>query len=154
MKKLPAQYKLISKRAVKETASIPASWSAVSSSLIARDIAMFLWDKETIEVNEHFAVMYMNTRAKVVGWAIISEGGSCGTVVDIKNIFTIGLLIGAQSIICFHNHPSGSLNPSNQDREITQKIKKAGEVMEMNLLDHIILASDKDYYSFADNGAL
>jgi DNA repair protein RadC len=154
MKKPANQYKLISKRAVVETAQVPESLSKIISSKNARDLALALWDMDTIEVSEHFAVAYMNRKNKVVGWSLISTGGSTGTVVDIKNVFTIGLLIGAQSLICFHNHPSGSTEPSRDDISITKKIKDAGAALDMCLLDHLILAPLGDYYSFADSGML
>ncbi len=83
----------------------------------------------------------------------ISEGGTSGTVVDPKKIFKMGLLRQASSIILCHNHPSGNLKPSEADIKITKKIKEAGDIMDIKVLDHIIV-SETSYYSFADEGII
>ena len=83
----------------------------------------------------------------------ISEGGVSGTVVDPKKIFKIALDNHASSIIVGHNHPSGNIQPSDADQKITQKIKNAGVLLDIALLDHIIIGNDQ-YYSFSDEGAL
>ena len=80
-------------------------------------------------------------------------GGVAGTVVDPKMIFKIALQHLTSNLIIAHNHPSGNLIPSNADKTITEKIKKAAVLLEMTLMDHVIIADNK-YYSFADNGML
>ena len=79
----------------------------------------------------------------------MSSGGLTGTVVDQKIILKKALLYLASSIILVHNHPSGNLKPSLADKKVTQKIKSACEMLEINLLDHLIIAGNA-YYSFAD----
>ena len=81
----------------------------------------------------------------------LSQGGVSGTVTDVRIAMKKAVECLASGIILCHNHPSGNLNPSEADTKITQKIKEAGAFMDIQLLDHLII-SEKDYYSFADNG--
>ncbi len=83
----------------------------------------------------------------------LSQGGISGTVTDVRIVMKKAVESLASGIIVCHNHPSGNLNPSESDTRITQKIKDAGNLMDIQLLDHLII-SGKDYYSFADNGLL
>jgi DNA repair protein RadC len=83
----------------------------------------------------------------------LSQGGISGTVTDVRIVMKKAIECLASGIIVCHNHPSGNLNPSDSDTKITQKIKEAGNLMDIQLLDHLII-SEKDYYSFADNGIL
>lgn len=99
--------------------------------------------------HEEFWVIYLNRANVVLRKEKISSGGVSGTVVDNKIILKKALLNLASSIILVHNHPSGSLNPSIQDKKVTQKMKSACELLEINLLDHLIIAGNS-YYSFAD----
>ena len=84
---------------------------------------------------------------------ILSQGGIAGTVVDLKLLFSVALKCVASGIIIFHNHPSGTTIPSTSDIKLTNKIKQAGEMLDIKLLDHIILTK-KGYYSFADEGKI
>jgi DNA repair protein RadC len=72
----------------------------------------------------------------------------------VRLIFQAAIKSNASGIIVCHNHPSGNLNPSESDTKLTQKIKEAGNLMDIQLLDHLILTTDDNYYSFADNGLL
>jgi len=83
----------------------------------------------------------------------LSQGGLSGTVTDVRIVMKKAIEYLASGIIICHNHPSGNLNPSDSDNKITQKIKEAGILMDIQLLDHLIIA-EKDYFSFADNGLL
>jgi len=83
----------------------------------------------------------------------ISKGGISGTVTDVRIVLKSAVLNTASGMIVAHNHPSGNLSPSDSDIKITQKIKEAGLLLDVQLLDHLIMAGT-DYYSFADNGAL
>lgn len=83
----------------------------------------------------------------------ISKGGVTGTVVDLRILFKLALEKNATAVILVHNHPSGKLQPSEADLAITKKIKEAGKIMDINILDHFII-TEYDYYSFADNGLL
>lgn len=102
---------------------------------------------------EAFYILLLNRANKVNKAVIISEGGLSGTVVDPKKIFKIALENNASSIILCHNHPSGNILPSDQDIKITKKLKNAGEMLDLPILDHIILGED-NYYSFADESKL
>ena len=99
--------------------------------------------------HEEFWVLYLNRANVVLRKEKISSGGVAGTIVDNKIILKKALLNLASSIILVHNHPSGNLNPSIQDKKVTQKMKSACELLEINLLDHLIIAGNS-YYSFAD----
>jgi DNA repair protein RadC len=102
---------------------------------------------------EEFWMIMLNKANKVLAKVKISEGGISGTVVDPKKIFKIALDHHASSIILGHNHPSGNIQPSEPDHKITKKIKDAGMMLDMAVLDHIIVGDEK-YYSFADEGTL
>jgi DNA repair protein RadC len=84
----------------------------------------------------------------------VSKGGLSGTVTDVRLIFRGAIKANASGIIICHNHPSGNLNPSESDTKIINKIKEVGKLMDIQLLDHLILTMDGNYYSFADNGLL
>jgi DNA repair protein RadC len=103
--------------------------------------------------NEEFWVMYLNRANKILSAQKISQGGITGTVADIRLILKSALDHFACSIILCHNHPSGSLAPSHEDKSLTQKIKQAGQILDISTLDHVII-SDSGYYSFADEGIL
>jgi DNA repair protein RadC len=102
---------------------------------------------------ESFWIILLNKANKVVRKCVISEGGVSGTVVDPKKIYKIALDQHASSIILGHNHPSGNVQPSEADQKITKKVKDAGQMLDVAVLDHLIIGDDK-YYSFADEGTL
>jgi DNA repair protein RadC len=99
--------------------------------------------------HEEFWVLYLDNSNKVINRYQVSKGGMTSTVVDSRIIFKKALLSCAVAIILSHNHPSGSLRPSEQDKALTNKIKEASAFMDIKLLDHIIV-TDKSYFSFAD----
>lgn len=102
---------------------------------------------------EEFWVLYLNQANLVIHKEKISKGGISQTAVDIRVILKIALEEMATGIILAHNHPSGNLRPSKSDYMITEKIKKAAEVLDLNVLDHLIV-TQKSYFSFADEGEL
>ena len=102
---------------------------------------------------EEFWILLLNRANRVIRKCCIGEGGLSGVVVDPKKIFKIALDHHASSIILGHNHPSGIANPSEADNKVTQKVKNAGLMLDIAVLDHVIIG-DTDYYSYADNGAL
>lgn len=103
--------------------------------------------------HEEFWILFLNRSNKVINRIRISQGGVSGTVTDVRMIMKKAIELLSSGIIVCHNHPSGNLNPSESDTKITQKIKEAGNLMDIQLLDHLIV-TDKAYYSFADNGML
>lgn len=102
---------------------------------------------------EVFAVVFLNRALKVKNYKIISRGGLTGTVADPRVILKHAIDEGATSIILSHNHPSGSLNPSRADKELTFKIKQAASFLDIIVSDHIIVG-DEGYFSFADEGLI
>lgn len=103
--------------------------------------------------HEEFWILLLNRANKVISKERVSIGGVAGTVVDAKIIFRKALETLASGIILCHNHPSGNLHPSKADLEITKKLKQAGSFLEINVLDHLIIA-ENSYFSFADEGKL
>lgn len=101
---------------------------------------------------EHFDVLLLNQAFRVIKRVNISTGGIDNTTVDVRLIMKHCLLNNATVLACVHNHPSGSLKPSKEDEDITSKIKRAGELLNIRLLDHVIIGDT--YYSFHDNGKL
>ncbi|MGA1977415.1 MAG: DNA repair protein RadC [Bacteroidales bacterium] len=104
-------------------------------------------------LHEEFWILFLNRSNRVISRMKLSQGGVSGTVTDVRMVMKKAIEYLASGIIVCHNHPSGNLNPSESDAKITQKIKEAGSLMDIQLLDHLII-SEKDYYSFADNGLL
>ena len=102
---------------------------------------------------EEFWILFLNRSNRVINRMKLSQGGVSGTVTDVRMVMKRAIEYLASGIIVCHNHPSGNLNPSESDTKITQKIKEAGTLMDIQLLDHLII-TDKEYYSFADNGII
>ncbi len=125
----------------------------ISSSLDAVEVFREIFNKDTFNWHEEMILLCLNNSNKVVGFYKISSGGITGTVVDVRMIFTIALKTLATSIMVAHNHPSGQLTPSESDKQITKKLKNAGDFLDIKLLDHLIL-TDTAYLSFADEGLL
>ncbi len=102
-------------------------------------------------LHEEFWVLMLNKANKVINKNLISKGGQAGTVVDPKIIFKAALEHNAASILLAHNHPSGNLKPSQADLDLTKKLKAAGKLLDITVLDHLIFAGNS-YISFADEG--
>jgi DNA repair protein RadC len=111
------------------------------------------WDIGKISLVEQFKIILLNRAHKVLGILHLSSGGMTATVADVRLIFAAAIKASAVSIVLAHNHPSGSLKPSQADMELTQKIKLAGNVLDVVLLDHLIISSE-GFFSFADEGML
>lgn len=103
--------------------------------------------------HEVFCVLYLNQANRLLRHEIISSGGLTGTVADIRIILKNALLYNANQLIVAHNHPSGNLQPSNADKELTRKLKEAASNMDIKLLDHLIVAG-VSYLSFSDDGMM
>lgn len=101
--------------------------------------------------HEEFWVIFLNNSSKIISKAQLSKGGITGTIVDVRLVFKLALENRATGLILCHNHPSGSLVPSEADKQITNKLKLAGESLDVKVLDHLIITETK-YYSFADEG--
>jgi len=131
----------------------PSLRPKINHSKDAYQLLLASWDDTRIELLEQFKVMFTNRAHKVLGIFEVSTGGVSGTVADPKLIFAAAIKAMATGLILSHNHPSGNLQPSQADIDLTRKIKDAGKLLEIQLLDHIILTSE-GYYSFADEGPI
>lgn len=125
----------------------------IKDSLDAYRILCNNWS-EQIGLVEEFMILLLDRSNRVMGIYPVSVGGIAATVVDPKIIFAAALKGRASAIILAHNHPSGSLKPSQADKEITQKLKQGGELLDTPILDHLILLPDGGYFSFADEGLI
>tara|TARA_R100000789_G_scaffold13145_1_gene16889 strand:+ start:323 stop:772 length:450 start_codon:yes stop_codon:yes gene_type:complete len=126
----------------------------INSSVDAAELLFKTWNKNHIGIHECFKVILLNNANRVKGIFEVSTGGITGTLVDVRILFAVVLKSLTVSLILAHNHPSGTLKPSEADKRITEKIKKAGELLDIKTLDHIILTPDGDYFSFADKALL
>jgi DNA repair protein RadC len=117
------------------------------------DVARFLQARFADLPNEVFAVLFLNQANRIIHFETISSGGLTGTVADPRIILKKALEERAVSIILCHNHPSGNLQPSRADRDLTEKIRDAARLFDIKLLDHVIV-SPEGYMSFADDGLL
>jgi len=143
-----AEIELVYKSKVKASAR-----PQITSSKSAYEVLLKAWDENKIEFVEQFKVLLLNRANKVLGIYEVSTGGITGTVADPRLIFVAALKSNSCSMILSHNHPSGNLKPSRQDKELTSKIKQAGELLDIKVLDHLIVTNEA-YYSFADEGIL
>lgn len=109
------------------------------------------WDHNKLEFIEEFKVMLINRANQVLGIYKASQGGTCGTVLDVKLVFAAAIKANACGIILAHNHPSGQLIASSQDKLLTEQMKKAGELLDITVMDHFIITLE-GYYSFVDDG--
>ncbi|MFH7010399.1 JAB domain-containing protein [Flavobacterium sp. FlaQc-52] len=125
----------------------------IKSSNDAYKLILSTWDYNKIEFFEQFKVLLLNQAHKALGIYEISSGGIAGTVVDIRLIFSAALKANATSLMMIHNHPSGNLTASEADKQVTRKVKEAGRLLDITLLDSLIITTES-YYSFADEGAL
>jgi DNA repair protein RadC len=119
----------------------------------SRDIYALLAPKLVDLDHEEFHILLLSRSHKVKDQICISRGGISGTVVDQRLIFKPALEKLASAIVLCHNHPSGTLRPSEQDKRLTQKLVKSGTILDIPILDHLIF-TDEGYYSFADEGLL
>jgi DNA repair protein RadC len=110
--------------------------------------------EDTIALHETFVVGYLNRANRLIGVYELSKGGITGTVADPRLVLSVALKTAATGIILAHNHPSGNLQPSSQDKDITKKIQEACKLLDITLLDHLIVVADDAFYSFADEGQL
>jgi len=137
-------------KSFRKRALIKKDLNQIRCSSDARDLILpFLADL----THEEFFCIFLNRANKVIKIDQLSKGGISGTVTDVRLLFKNAVLLTASGVIVAHNHPSGNLNPSESDVKITKKIKEAGNLLDIQLLDHLIIY-DSDYYSFADNGVL
>ena len=144
MQKL-AEIQLSYKPSLKDSPTIQSSHDAYVS-------LMDYYPEDTIGLQERFVVLYLNNANRVIGAQVLSIGGITSTVADIRLVYATALKVMASGIIVSHNHPSYLLRPSEQDKRLTNKLKEAGEILDIKLLDHLIISPNNDYLSFSDEG--
>ena len=125
----------------------------VQTSLDAYNLLINNHDDDTIDYKETFKVLYLNQASQVVGCFTLSQGGITSTCVDVRNILQGALLTNAVAMVLAHNHPSGNTRPSREDDKITNQVSKAGELLNIKVLDHIIFTRE-DFYSYGDEGRI
>ncbi|MGC6413324.1 MAG: JAB domain-containing protein [Bacteroidia bacterium] len=126
----------------------------IRSSKDAYNVLRNVFDNNQIGIREEFVALYLDRSNKVIGSYTGFKGGITGVVVDPRIVFSIALKCLAVSIVIAHNHPSGNLTPSHEDREVTTKIKEGGRFLDIHLLDHLILNPEGEYFSFSDDGLI
>jgi DNA repair protein RadC len=123
----------------------------------SEDVYFYLlkfFPEDTIALHETFVVGYLNRANRLIGVYELSKGGITGTVADPRLVLSIALKTAATGVVLCHNHPSGNLQPSSADIEITKKIDSACKFLDIKLIDHIIISPTGEFYSFIDEGVL
>ena len=113
-------------------------------------VKSFLIDSD----REKFIVACLDTKNQPVNIQVVSIGSLNSAIVHPREVFKIAVLSNASSIICFHNHPSGNINPSGEDENITRRLKECGEILGIGLVDHIIVGDNDTYFSFKENNKI
>jgi DNA repair protein RadC len=124
----------------------------ITTSKEGEEIFRSIWS-DSMELREEFYILLLNRANRVKGYYRVSEGGTAGTVVDPKLVFSVALKCQASALMLAHNHPSGNLQPSEADLRLTKNLIAGGKVLEISVLDHLILTSE-NFYSFADEGVM
>jgi DNA repair protein RadC len=111
--------------------------------------------KELLELdespNEKFAIFALNTKNEIVGVHVVHQGTLNSSIVHPRDVFQRAILNNAASIICFHNHPSGDPTPTKEDVDVTRRLVKAGEILGIQVLDHIIVGEER-FISLKEKG--
>lgn len=137
---------------VKESAKIyDLDTAVIRGPQDARDVIVKVLDMENLP-NEHFVMLSLNTKNKVVGVHTIFVGSLNSSIVHPREIFQRALLNNSASIVVFHNHPSGDPTPSREDIEVTKRLEQAGEIIGIEVLDHIIIGDEGRYTSLREKG--
>lgn len=120
--------------------------SSMSAYTLLRD---YIWDFDSIDVEESLYVVFLNPKNKLIGFSLISIGTLTNCTVDVAKIVKLALLCNATQIIVSHNHPSGNREPSKADEIVTERLSDALSLFNIGLIDHIIITKN-NFYSFAD----
>ena len=118
-----------------------------------QDVADFLMPRLRYAAKEQFVVILLNSKNKVIGTEVVSEGSLSSSVVHPREVFAPAMLHHAAAIMVAHNHPSGDPKPSFEDEEVTRMLSRSGKVLGIPMIDHVIIG-DGNYYSFLENEAL
>lgn len=125
----------------------------VKTSRDAYNLFIQSWDHNKIDLLEEFKILLLDRNNACMGISNIAQGGVSACIVDPKIIFSTALKAKASGIILAHNHPSGNLNPSQNDLDLTAKLSSGAKLLEMAILDHLIV-TDFGYHSMSDEGTM
>jgi DNA repair protein RadC len=117
------------------------------------DAARFLLPRFGTKPLEEFGVLVLDTRNRLKQLQVVSTGSLNGSLVHPREVFREATILQAAALVAFHNHPSGDPTPSREDRELTSRLSRAGKILGIDLLDHVIVASGR-YWSFKERGEL
>ncbi|AXU73221.1 TPA: DNA repair protein RadC [Clostridioides difficile] len=147
-KKIPAKrVDIVSLKLVKESSVLYETRKISNPYDAYRLVKNFLVDSD----REKFVVVYLDTKNQPVSIEIVSIGTVNSAMVHPREVFKVAVLSNASKIICFHNHPSGNTNFSKEDEVITKRLQKCGEILGIELVDHIVVGDDDKYFSFKEN---
>lgn len=119
----------------------------------ASDVAMFVRTILTDNSREHFVAMFLDAMHQVAAYSVVSIGIANSAPVTPREVYQRAIVAGAISIVVAHNHPSGSTLPSDEDHKVTKRLFESGVLLGIKLLDHVVV-TDKEHYSFSENGVL
>lgn len=141
---------IVSLKIVKES-SVLYETRKISNPYDAYKLAKdFLIDSD----REKFIVACLNTKNQPVNMQVVSIGSLNSAIVHPREVFKVAMLSNASNIICFHNHPSGNIDPSVEDENITRRLKECGDILGIGLVDHIIVGDNDTYFSFKENNKI
>jgi len=121
--------------------------------LSARDVSEYMAGRVPDETKEHLFVLHLNTKNRVIRHDIVSVGTLNASLIHPREVFKSAIRESAHAIILVHNHPSGDVDPSNADRQVTEILKKAGGILQIELLDHVIVGKE-NWFSFREHSLL
>lgn len=147
-KKIPAKrVGIVSLKLVKESSVLYETRTIRSPYDAYKLIKNFLIDSD----REKFVVACLDTKNQPVNISVVSIGSVNSAIIHPREVFKVAMLSNASKIICFHNHPSGNLKCSKEDENITNRLKECGEILGIELVDHIIVGDNDTYFSFKEN---
>ena len=147
-KKIPAKrVGIVSLKLIKENSVLYETRIIRSPYDAYKLIKNFLIDSD----REKFVVACLDTKNQPVNISVVSMGSVNSAIVHPREVFKVSMLSNASKIICFHNHPSGNLKCSKEDENITNRLKECGEILGIELVDHIIVGDNDTYFSFKEN---
>lgn len=138
---------IVSLKLVKESSVLYETRKISSPYDAYKLIKNFLIDSD----REKFVVVCLDVKNQPVNISVVSIGSVSSTIVHPREVFKVAMLSNASKIICFHNHPSGNLKCSKEDENITNRLKECGEILGIELVDHIIVGDNNTYFSFKEN---
>ena len=122
----------------------------IKSIKAANDVYYLVKEEMEMATQEMFMVLFLNIRLSIIRKEVLFKGSDLQSLVDVNLLFKKAILYGARKIICIHNHPSGDVTPSQEDIKVTSKIKQLSEMVNIQLIDHIIIGKD-GYFSFSEH---